>query len=69
MTYFNNNKSDREILWCPKKEHYQYLEICNKNCQKRGRCKAWTNYYQQQLPAIAGELRFSKKKRMKSYAN
>ena len=36
-------------IWCPDKEHFQYIKVCERNCKKKDRCEVFQNHFQLKL--------------------
>jgi hypothetical protein len=36
-------------IWCPDKEGFQYIEACFKNCGKKDKCIALSDYLEPKL--------------------
>jgi len=44
-----NKNINTNIIWCPEGENFQYVKACEKNCRKKGRCKAFRDHFEPKL--------------------
>jgi len=44
----NQSKNDIKI-WCPDRESFQYVKVCDMNCKKKSRCEAFRDYLEPKL--------------------
>jgi hypothetical protein len=45
----DKSKTDIKTIWCPDKEGFRYLNVCEINCKKRDKCIAYKNYLEPKL--------------------
>jgi len=36
-------------IWCPDRENFQYVKVCDMNCKKKDKCEAFRNYVEPKL--------------------
>jgi len=45
------NTRDKNILkiWCPDRENFQYIKVCDSTCKKKDKCEAFRDYREPKL--------------------
>jgi len=43
-TIVDKKKETGIKIWCPEKEKFQYINVCEKKCSKKYRCAAFMDY-------------------------
>ena len=44
-----NQDTDTAKIWCPEKEIFQYIHVCEINCKKKDGCEAFRDYVEPKL--------------------
>jgi hypothetical protein len=45
----HRNIDNNPKIWCPYKEHQQYVSACKKNCRRKEHCQAYRDYREPRL--------------------
>ena len=42
----DNPDKESAKLWCPDRENFQYIKVCDSNCKKKQKCSAFRDYFE-----------------------
>jgi len=45
----DNQNKDTAKVWCPYRENFQYIKMCDVNCKKKDKCEAFRDYLEPKL--------------------
>jgi hypothetical protein len=40
----DNPDKESAKIWCPDRENFQYIKVCDSNCKKKQKCSALRDY-------------------------
>jgi hypothetical protein len=41
-----NPDQNKAKIWCPDRENFQYIKVCDSNCKKKQKCSAFRAYFE-----------------------
>ena len=42
----DNEDKESAKIWCPDRENFQYIKVCDSNCKKKQKCSAFRDYFE-----------------------
>jgi hypothetical protein len=45
----DNQDKNTVKIWCPDRENFQYIKVCDMNCKKKTTCEAFRDYFEPKL--------------------
>jgi len=42
----DNPDKESAKIWCPDRENFQYIKVCDSNCKKKQKCSAFRDYFE-----------------------
>ena len=45
----DNLSRETDKIWCPYRENFQYIKVCDLNCKKKEKCESFRNYLKPKL--------------------